>query len=69
MITENDILTDAQVAKLAGFKLDTFQRRMRKGFKPGELDWNKARPIRNGDRRWWFRPDVEKVIKERMVVE
>lgn len=66
MITANDILTDAQVAKLAGIALCTFQRRMTTGFLPGELDWNAARPMTFGRRRFWLRADVEKVIKERI---
>lgn len=67
MITAADILTDAQVAELSGISLDTFQRRMREGFKAGELDWNQARPMINGGRRFWLRHDVEKVIKARLV--
>ena len=68
MITSADILTDAQVARLAGFKTDTFQRRIKNGFKPGELDLMQAKPWSNGRRRFWFRPDVEKIIKDRIVV-
>lgn len=67
MITAADILNDSQVAKLLGISLDTLQRRVRKGFKPGELDMLRARPMVVGGVRRWFRADVEKVIKERMV--
>ncbi len=66
MIRESDILTDADVAKLAHLSLCTFQRRMQKGFKPGEIDFAQARPMRNGDRRFWLREDVEKVIRDRV---
>ncbi len=66
-ITEEDIMTDEQVAKLARLSLCTFQRKMRDGFASGELDWNRARPMVNGGRRTWLRSDVEKVITERMV--
>lgn len=65
MITEKDIMTDAQVAKLAHISLCTFQRRMQTGFKTGELDFTQARPMVNGGRRFWLRSDVEKVINER----
>ena len=68
-ITEHDIMTDEQVAKLARLSLCTFQRKMRDGFASGELDWNRARPMVNGGRRTWLRSDVEKVITERMVAE
>jgi len=66
MIRVCDILTDADVAKLAHLSLCTFQRRMQKGFKPGEIDFAQARPMRNGDRRFWLREDVEKVIRDRV---
>lgn len=66
MITADDILTDREVAALAGISLDTFQRRMREGFKISELDFTKARPMTNGGCRRWLRADVEKVIKERI---
>jgi hypothetical protein len=66
MIRASDILTDADVAKLAHLSLCTFQRRMQKGFKPGEIDFTQARPMRNGDRRFWLREDVEKVIRDRV---
>lgn len=66
MITEKDIMTDAQVAKLAHLSLCTFQRRMRTGFRAGELDFAQARPMRNGDRRFWLRSDVEDVIRNRV---
>ena len=67
MITAADILNDSQVAKLLGISLDTLQKRMNKGFKPGELDLAQARPMIVGGMRRWFRADVEKVIKERLV--
>lgn len=69
MITPADILRDDDVAKLAGVSLDTFQRRMRKGFRRGELDWRQARPMIIGGRRVWLRSDVENVIKERFTVD
>ena len=65
MIRECDILTDADVAKLAHLSLCTFQRRMKDGFKPGELDFTKARPMVNGGRRFWLRSDVERIITQR----
>jgi hypothetical protein len=65
MITEKDIMTDEQVANLAHISLCTFQRRMIDGFKTGELDFTKARPMVNGGRRFWLRSDVEKIITER----
>ena len=67
MIEARDILTDSDVAKLAHVSLCTFQRRMARGFKAGELDFAKARPMMNGGRRFWLRADVERVINERMV--
>ena len=68
MLTENDIMTDAQVAKLAHVSLCTFQRRCKTGFKPGEIDFLAADPLKNGDRRFWLRSDVERVIKNRVKV-
>ena len=68
MITAADILNDSQVAKLLGISLDTLQRRMSKGFKPGELDMRLAVPMVVGGMRRWLREDVEKVIKKRLVV-
>ena len=68
MITSRDILTDKDVAKLAGMSLYTFQERMRLGSRPGELDWRQARPVTNCRRRWWLREDVERVIRERLTV-
>ena len=67
MITAADIMTDAQVAKLTGISTYIFQQRMRDGFKPGELDFNEAKPLLNCGRRFWFRADVERVIKERII--
>lgn len=67
MITAADILNDSQVAKLLDISLDTLQKRMRDGFKTGELDLTQARPMVVGGMRRWFRADVEKVIKERLV--
>lgn len=67
MITAKDIMRDADVAELAGLSLDTFQRKMRDGFAPGELDWTRAVPMLNGGRRTWLRSDVERVITERLV--
>lgn len=69
MIRESDIMTDAEVAKLVHLSLCTFQRRMRTGFKPGEIDFTKAKPMVNGDRRFWLREDVEAVIKGRITKE
>lgn len=68
MITAADLLTDAQVAKLAHLSLCAFQRKMKSGdFASGELDWRQARPVQIGRSRMWFRPDVEAVITERKV--
>ena len=67
MITAKDIMRDADVAKLAGIALDTFQRSLRDGIKAGDLDWFAAKPMTHGRRRFWFRPDVERVITERIV--
>jgi len=69
MIRESDILTDADVAKLAHLHICTFQRRMQNGFNPGEIDFTQARPMRNGDRRFWLREDVERVIRDRVTKE
>lgn len=66
MIRESDILTDADVAKLAHLHICTFQRRMQKGFKQGEIDFAQARPMMNGGRRFWLREDVERVIRDRV---
>ena len=68
MITADDIMRDADVAKLAGLKVETFQRKMKRGFKTGELDWNAADPVSNGRERLWFRRDVERVWKDRIRV-
>ena len=69
MIKEDDILTDADVAKLAGLSLYSFQARMRDGIRSGEIDWFAARPMTLGGRRRWLRQDVEKVIRERIIKE
>ena len=69
MIKEADILTDADVAKLAGLSLYSFQERMRDGIGAGEIDWFAARPMTLGRRRMWLRQDVEKVIRERIIKE
>ncbi len=69
MIRESDIMTDAEVAKLAHLSLCAFQRKIRKGFKPGEIDFTKAKPMTIGDRRFWLREDVEAVIKGRVTKE
>ena len=69
MITSKDILCDADVAKLVYLSLDRFQRRMREGFKRGELDFRQADPTVMGGRRVWLRADVERIIKERTVVK
>ena len=69
MITANDIMRDADVAELAGMKVETFQRKMKRGtFGPGELDWRAADPVSNGRERLWFRRDVERVWRERIRV-
>ncbi len=67
MITAADIMSDADVAELAGVSVDTFQRSLRVGIKAGELDWMQAKPMLHGGRRRWLRADVERVIKERLV--
>ena len=69
MITSDDILLDADVAKLAGLKVETFQRKMKRGFSRGELNWPAADPVTNGRTRLWFRKDVERIWKERIRVE
>lgn len=69
MITSKDILCDADVAKLVNLSVDRFQRRMREGFKRGELDFRQADPTVMGGRRVWLRADVERIIKERTVVK
>ena len=62
-------MRDADVAKLAGMKVETFQRKMKRGtFGPGELDWRAADPVTNGRERLWLRRDVERVWKERIKV-
>lgn len=43
MITAADIMSDADVAELAGVSVDTFQRSLRVGIKAGELDWMQAK--------------------------
>ena len=69
MITSKDIMDDADVAELARISADRFQRRMREGFKRGELDFRQADPTVMGGRRVWLRADVERIIKERTVVK
>lgn len=69
MITSKDILCDADVAKLARISVYRFQRRMREGFKRGELDFRQADPTVMGRSRVWLRVDVERIIKERTVVK
>lgn len=66
MITAADIMHDVDVAQLAGMKVATFQRKMKRGFSAGELDWRAADPVTNGRERLWFRRDVERVWKERI---
>ena len=61
-------MRDADVAKLAGLKVETFQRKMKRGFGPGELDWKAALPVTNGRERMWLRKDVERVWRERICV-
>ena len=68
MITSKDIMTDEDVADIVNLSLDTFQERVRQGFKVGELDLRKARQVVMDKRRWWFRADVERVLIERTVV-
>ena len=69
MITSKDIMTDADVAKIVRLSLCCFQRRMRTGFKPGELDLYKADPVVMGGRRVWLRADVERIINEKVVAK
>ena len=69
MITSKDILCDADVAKLVYLSLDRFQRRMREGFKRGELDFRQADPTVMGGRRVWLRADVERIINEKVVAK
>lgn len=69
MITSKDIMDDADVAELARISVDRFQRRMRKSFHRGELDFRQADPTVMGGRRVWLRVDVERIIKERTVVK
>ena len=66
MIRPDDILTDKDVAKIAGMRYWTFQQRMRTGFRSGELNWNAARPVKNGRERVWLRRDVERVWRDRI---
>ena len=68
MITSADIMTDTQVAKLIGISVCVFQRRMRLGFRKGEIDFNRAKPTIICGRRFWWRADVERVIKDRATV-
>ena len=69
MITSNDIMSDAEVAKLVHLSLDRFQRRMRTGFEPGEFDFRQADPGKMGRRRVWLRVDVERIINEKVVAK
>ena len=69
MITSKDIMSDADMAELVNLSIDRFQRRMREGFKRGELDFRQADPTVMGGRRVWLRADVERIIKERTVVK
>lgn len=69
MLKESDVMTDEQVAQIAHIALDTFQRRCRNGFKPGEIDYLAADPLRCGPRRFWLRADVERVITNRITVK
>ena len=65
MITANDIMRDKDVAGLLGISVDVFQRRMKRGFKSGELDFSSIALDVCGVRRF-FRADVEKIIKGRV---
>ncbi len=69
MLTIEDILDDRAVARLAGMAYLTFQRKMRDGFAVGELNWHAALPVMNGRSRVWLRRDVERVWKERIMVQ
>ena len=68
MLTSADIMTDRQVADIIGVSLSVLQRRLRTGFKPGEIDLTRARPCLICGRRFWYRADVEKTIQSRATV-
>ena len=68
MMTADDILRDEDVAKYAGLTVAVFQRKMREGFRVGELDWKAAEPVTNGRERLWLRKDVERVWRDRIRV-
>lgn len=68
MLTHADILSDKDVAKILHLSVGRFQERCRHGFRRGELDLMQAGPIVIGGMRRWFRADVERVIRERVVV-
>lgn len=69
MITSNDIMRDADVAKLLRISLCCFQRKVLHGFDRGELDFRQAAPTMIGGRRVWLRADVERIINEKVVAK
>ena len=64
---EGDIMFDKDVAKFFCISLRTLQRRVLRPRK-GEVDPNKAEPCVIGGRRLWLHANVERVLKERMVL-
>lgn len=66
MITAADIMSDADVAKLIGVALSTFQKWLRTDTPNGSILWEKAHPVMVGGRRRWLRSDIEKILKERI---
>lgn len=57
----DEIMFDKDVAKFLGVSVDTLRRRIKKPAK-GEIDPNRAEPQRFGDRRFWLRSNVERLV-------
>ncbi len=58
-----EIMIDKEVAAYFRVSLWTLQKRMRDGFKPGEIDLNQAEPRVVCGRRFWMREKVEKLAR------
>lgn len=69
MMDERDIMTDGDVAALLGISKDCLQKRIKRGFRRGEIDLMAAEPVVIGGMRRWLRADVERVLREKAVAE
>ena len=61
MATEKPIMFDKDVAEFFGLSLRTLQRRVKNPAR-GEIDLNRAEPQTIGNRRFWLRANVERLV-------